>query len=251
MQDAGYGQYTDSVPFGVRANRGLAFAQPFGPWGYVGTAAAAQYGFTAGSAGPGIGGPPPTTASIPAGAQTAGGKCANIVLNFNDAMFATSLAGIETMNNDISTDVIQDPAFKNATTAWSACMARNGYHSPDADTFAMDELDALGLRVVAGASPSPSGPTAAQNSAQIAMAVTDANCTQSTDLAGIYFAVQASYEQQFVNANQQALNAAVRQYKAAYARELRKLPVLLRTASATLELPGRPGRRGEPKPAHS
>ena len=46
--------------------------------------------------------------------------------------------------------------------------------------------------------------------AQIAVAVTDANCTQSTDLAGIYFAVQASYEQQLVNANQQALAAAVR-----------------------------------------
>ena len=29
------------------------------------------------------------------------------------------------------------------------------------------------------------------------------------DLAGIYFAVQASYEQQLVNANQQALGAAV------------------------------------------
>ena len=36
--------------------------------------------------------------------------------------------------------------------------------------------------------------------------VTDADCTDSTDLAGIYFAVQASYEQQIVNANQQALS---------------------------------------------
>ena len=40
--------------------------------------------------------------------------------------------------------------------------------------------------------------SAAANQAQIAAAVTDANCTQSTDLAGIYFAVQASYEQQLV-----------------------------------------------------
>jgi hypothetical protein len=68
--------------------------------------------------------------------------------------------------------------------------------------------------------------------AQLAAAVSDANCTQSTDLAGIYFAVQASYEQQLVNANQQALTAAVRQYKAAYAKELSKLPALLRTTSA-------------------
>ena len=38
MDDAGYGQYADSTPFPVRANRGLAFAQPYGPWGYIGTA---------------------------------------------------------------------------------------------------------------------------------------------------------------------------------------------------------------------
>jgi hypothetical protein len=43
--------------------------------------------------------------------------------------------------------------------------------------------------------------------------VTDADCTLTSDLGGIYFAVQASYEQQFVSANQQALNVAVRDYK--------------------------------------
>jgi hypothetical protein len=66
--------------------------------------------------------------------------------------------------------------------------------------------------------------------------VADADCTQATDLAGIYFGVQASYEQQLVDANQQALNAEVRQYKAAFAKELSKLPALLRTTSATLKL---------------
>jgi hypothetical protein len=90
--------------------------------------------------------------------------------------------------------------------------------------------------------------------------VADADCTQSADLAGIYFAVQDSYEQQVVDANQQALNAAVRQYKAAYAGELSKLPALLRTTSATPELPQwavRPGGRGHvggstgPSPARS
>ena len=35
---------------------------------------------------------------------------------------------------------------------------------------------------------------AAANQAQIATAVNDAGCTDSVDLAGIYFAVQASYE---------------------------------------------------------
>jgi hypothetical protein len=74
--------------------------------------------------------------------------------------------------------------------------------------------------------------SASANRAQLATAVTDAGCTQSSDLAGIYFPVQASYERQLVTANQQALNAAVSQYRAAYAKELRKLPALLRTAKA-------------------
>ena len=72
--------------------------------------------------------------------------------------------------------------------------------------------------------------------------VTDADCTDSTDLAGIYFAVQASYEQQIVNANQQALSTAVQQYRAAYAKEVNKLPGLLKTASAQ-PFPGAPAGR--------
>lgn len=247
MNDAGYGQYADSAPFAVRENRGLGFAQPFGPWGYLPVSLAEQYGFNPPGFGPGGGnGLPPNPDSLPAGAQAAAGKCLNILMNFNNAMFAGALSGIETMNNDISTDVVQDPGFKSATAAWSACMARNGYTTSDADNFALNELNALGLRAIGPGGPTQ--PTAAQNDAQIAMAVTDAKCTTSTDLAGIYFAVQDSYEQQFVTTNQQALNAAVRQYKAAYAKELSKLPALLRTASAKPNLPGprRPGEPGRP-----
>ncbi len=51
--------------------------------------------------------------------------------------------------------------------------------------------------------------TAPAERSQIAVAVTDAGCTQSADLSGIYFAVQASYERQLVTANQQALSDAV------------------------------------------
>jgi hypothetical protein len=256
MNDAGYGQYAHSTPYPVRANRGMAFAQAYGPWGYIGIADAVQYGFTVATASDSLGGPSGPPASLPAAAQAAAGKCANIVAEFNDAQFATSMAGIETMNDVISTDVIQDPDFKNAMKDWSACMARNGYTSSDADTLANQELTALGLR--GPATPgSGSGPTAAQNRAQIATAVTDADCTLTSDLAGIYFAVQASYEQQVIDANQQALNVAVREYKANYARELSRLPALLRTTSATLELPqgpvrpGGPGRKGAPGPAPS
>jgi hypothetical protein len=243
MNDAGYGQYADSAPYPVRMNAGLTIALPFGPWGYIGTALAALYGFNADLPGGLTPGPDPSSASafagLPASAQAAAGKCVNILMDFNNAQFATSMAGIESMNDAIGYDVFSDPNLKNAIKAWSACMARNGYTTPDAKTLAIQELRELPL----GPSPtSASGLTAAQIKAQIAMAVADADCTQATDLAGIFFAIQASYEQQLVDANQQALNAAVREYKANYARELNKLPALLRTTSATIS-PTAPRRR--------
>jgi hypothetical protein len=252
MDDAGYTEYAASAPFFARANRGLAFPGPYGPWGYIGTSVATQEGFEVPAADPASGGSPAATTSMPAAAQAAAGKCANIIAEFNDAQFVTSLAGIETMNNDISNDVVEDPGFTRATTAWTACMARNGYTSAHPDSLANQELVDLGLKPGPGSSSGPapgSSPTATQNRAQIAVAVTDADCTQSTDLAGIYFAIQASYEQQFVTANQQALNVAVRQFKAAYAKELSRLPALLRTTSATPNLPhgpGKPGGSGRP-----
>ena len=244
MEDAGYGQYAASAPFNVRANRGIGFPQPYGPWGYIGLALAEQYGFNPpDNAGPEEGGPPSATAaSMPAGAQAAAGKCINVVQDFNNAQFATSTAGIETMNDDISDDVINDPDLTKAQHAWTSCMARNGYDGVQANTiWRQYVIGLLGPGTVPGSSPSP---TSAQNKAQIAAAVTDAGCTLSTDLGGIYFAIQASYEKQFVTANQQALNAAVREFKANYARELRKLPALLRTTSATPNLLG-------PKPSRS
>jgi hypothetical protein len=247
MNNAGYGQYAADAPYPARTNRGLGFPQPYGPWGYVGTALAAEQGFLDGTGpSPGPGAPGSPFGSLPAAAQAAAGKCFNILANFNNAQFAHSMAIIETLNNYISTDVIQDGEFKKATRDWSACMARNGFSSPDPSSFWQQALTALGQRPDPGQNPSgpPGAPTAAQNKTQVAMAVSDANCTLSSDLAGIYFAVQARYEQQFVGANQQALDAAVRQYKAAFAHALKTMPALLRTTSAT------PNRPGPPPPGH-
>jgi hypothetical protein len=130
-------------------------------------------------------------------------------------------------------------------------MAKEGYSTPAANALAQAEGTAIDAK---GPGTGSSGLTGAQNKAQIATAVADADCTQAADLAGVYFAVQGSYEQQIVDANTQALAAAVREYKTSYARELSELPTLLRTASATLELPGRAGgpevARG-PSPARS
>jgi hypothetical protein len=262
MNDAGYGQYAADAPYPARTNHGLGFPQAFGPWGYVGTALAAQEGFLAGSGPtpvpPAPGGP---FSSLPTAAQAAAGKCFNILENFNNAQFAHSMSIIETLNNYISTDVIQDGEFKAAMRRWSACMAKQGFHSSDADTFSQQAQIMLGQRLAPGQNPNgpPGQPTAAQNQTQIAMAVADANCTLSSDLSGVYFAVQADYEKQFVSANQQALDAGIREYKAAFAKALKTMPTLLQTTSATPNLlgPARPGHQGghrgtaKPSPSHS
>jgi hypothetical protein len=259
MEDAGYGQYASEVGYPIRANRGLGFPQAWGPWGYVGTALAAEEGFMAPEGGPtGVGGGVPG-GTLPSGAQAAAGKCFNILENFNNATLAHYLSIVETLNNYIGADVVNDGELHAAMRRWSACMAKQGFHSADADAFAQQAQIALGQRPAPGQNPtvSPGQPTAAQNHTQIAMAVADANCTLSSDLSGVYFAVQASYEKQFVSANQQALNAGIREYKAAFAHTLKTMSSLLQTTSATPNLPGPPpghhGKHGaaKPSPSHS
>ena len=271
MNDAGYGQYASQALYSVRTNSGFTFALPYGWHGYIGTALAAQQGFLAGTplapggggaaGGPGQPGAP--FAGMPAGAQAAAGKCLNILENFNDAQFAHSMAIIETLNNDIGNAEVADGSIKKAMANWSACMAKDGYSTSNANTFSQQALVTLGLRPPPGKNPGlltpPGQPTAAQNKAQIAMAVSDADCTMTSDLAGIYFAVQANYEQQFVTANEQALSAGVREYKAAFAHALKTMPALFQAASATPNLPGPPppGHHGrhnstaKPSPSHS
>jgi hypothetical protein len=196
------------------------------PLGYIGISLAEQYGFNAPQTdGPDENEGPPSS------------------------QFATSTAIIETLNNDISDDVILDPDLIRAQHNWSACMARNGYDSAQPDSIWHQYLRPSGNQPAGGPGPggganSPASlptPSPAQNQAQIAAAVTDTNCTLSTDLGGIYFAIQTSYEQQFVTANQQALNASVHEYKANFAKELSQLPALLHATSATL--PTAPGNR--------
>jgi hypothetical protein len=239
MSTAGY-PGSSALAIGVPIDAaGLAFSQPWGAWGYLGLATAEQWGFLhpAGSAlsSLGIDIPPATNPpTYPAAEQTAIGKCQTITQDFGNEVNNGPLAGIQSITNTLYNDIQDNAAITNATKAWSACMARNGYTYPDPQTGFKDEM-----RSIFGGGPGDihvniggSSVSATQNQAQLAMAVTDANCTQSTDLAGIYFAVQASYEQQIVNANQQALSAAVQQFRADYRQEVRKLPQLLKTAKA-------------------
>ena len=235
MSIAGYPNSTN-LPIGINIGpANLAFSQPWGAWGYLGAAEAQQYGFRvpAGSAlsALGIDLPVPGNAnppSLPAAEQAAAQKCFTIGQKFFDASQNGALAGIQTLSSDILNDVSQDPAVKKATAVWAACMAKNGYSQPQ-NLFFQE------LHTMYGNSHqiNPAEPiSTAANQAQLAAAVTDATCTRSADLAGIYFAVQASYEQQLVNANQQALTSAVQRYRTAYHKELSQLPALLRPAKA-------------------
>lgn len=248
MSAAGYPGASADTSFAVPvSDAGLAFGQSWGRWGYLGLGEAEQYGFLAplGSALSSLGigfAPPANQGSLPAAEQTAMGKCGSIFDDFTAEVNNGPLAGIQAMINDVSNDMQRNARVKSATKAWSACMARNGYSYPDPFTAFRNELRSIyggsgGKVKIGGTTLTP-----AQNQAQIAMAVSDANCTQSADLAGIYFAVQASYEQQIVDANQQALTTAVQQYRADYQKELSELPSLLKTAKV-LPFP-KPNARG-------
>jgi hypothetical protein len=248
MTAAGYPGAASSVPQIINLGGRLSFSLPYGPWGYLGAADAQQYGFRI---------PPgfirstlgigaavlPNPASLSPAEQAAAGKCITILQELSKAMEAGPLAGIGTLGNDISTDVLNDPAVKAATRAWSACITKNGYSAGQPLALVSQERQAM-----YGNGPVNLGApvSAAANQAQLAAAVTDAGCTQSSDLAGIYFAVQASYEQQLVTANQQALTAAVSGFRATYAKDLSKLAALLRTAKAQpFRQAKRPAGRGK------
>jgi hypothetical protein len=232
LTDEGFPDAVGGIGFFI-AGGPLAGRLPWGPWGYLGAAQAAQDGFSfqaalgSGVINRAVGQGPPSAAE-----QKAMQKCDPIDSKFVENESRGPLAGIQSLTNNIQTDLQHDPSVRAASKAWSACMAQNGYNITDPQT-AVDKAfgtsgAARGVFIIGGTQ------NKAQQEAQIALAVTDADCTASTDLAGIYFAVQASYEQQLVNANSQALNAAVQEYRTDYQKELSQLPKALGTTKASL-----------------
>ena len=219
MTDAGYPNANDAFEE-IRPGDTLTGTTAFGAFGYVGATEAAQYGFMPG----GLGGPGSGPSDLSAAAQAASNKCFTIWRNFFGTQLTSSLAAVQTLGQTIRSEEFKDPSIAKATKAWSVCMAADGY-----DYGTPNELLNSAMNVLRTASTL----TAAQKAAQIAEAEADAACTQSTDLAGIYFAVQAGYEQQIVDANQPQLAKAVQPYRAAYQKELSKLPTLLTTTPTT------------------
>jgi len=235
---AGYPGAQNMTGVSIRVSTaGLGFGQDWGPWGYLGAVDAQQSGFlpTPGKAldelGLGSDRPQsPSNASIPTAERNALEKCGTIKFNFLNDMFNGPLAGINAIAQAISTDMTNNPSVKAATKAWAACMASNGYDYATPEAAGKAQIAAISGGTNSLSPNEPISP--AVRSAQIAAAVTDARCTSSTDLAGIYFAVEASYDQQVVSANQTALNTGVQQFRSAYAKEISELPHLLATTKA-------------------
>jgi hypothetical protein len=219
LTDAGYPTANDDFQEGHVGDT-LTPSTLFGAFGYVGATEAAQYGFMPG--GPGLAGT--GSSELSAAAQAASDRCFTIWRNFLGTQLTSSLAAVQTLGQIIRSEDFKDPSIAKATKAWAACMAADGY-----DYGTPNELVNTVMNVLRAASTL----TGAQQAAQIAQAGADAACTQSTDLAGIYFAVQAGYEQQIVDANQPQLTKAVQQYRAAYQKELARLPTLLTTTPTT------------------
>jgi hypothetical protein len=232
MTDAGYPDAAFGLGLRETVGDTLTGATDFGAFGYVGASAAAQNGF-----GPGSGARLSAPSNLSAAAQAATDKCGTILENFTGNQANSALAGIQALGQTIRSEEFKDPSIAKATKAWSTCMAADGYDygTPTEllnSAMNVNRASSVTTQTATGTITAPSL-TAAQQAAQIAQAEADAACTQSTDLAGIYFAVQASYEQQIADANQPELTKAVQQYRAAYRKELSKLPTLLTTTPTT------------------
>ncbi len=222
MSAAGYPAYGGNLPGqSVRVGDGVVGTSPFGPYGYVGgpTGPAAR-GFNP-ALGQGVHSSTPV-GQLPADEQTAALICAHIIGDFRDTQEQGSLAIVDSLSTTIGSDVQQDPQVIAATAAWSQCMAADGYQLADPDAAIHG-----GLRPVQG--PAGTGTPAPPDPAAVALAQADARCTDRSDLDGIYFAVQAEYEQQVVAANRQQLVSAAQRYRVAYQQELAQMPQLLTT----------------------
>lgn len=85
-----------------------------------------------------------------------------------------------------------DGRVRAATKVWANCMKDQGFGTA---------ADPAALATQPGSrSPNPS-------STEIATAIADATCTRSSNLSGTYFAVEAGYQNELIQKNQQALTA--------------------------------------------
>ncbi|WEO93433.1 hypothetical protein A6P39_005025 [Streptomyces sp. FXJ1.172] len=96
---------------------------------------------------------------------------------------------------------LHDSRMRKAVATWSACMAQGGLRYTDPLSAQNDAR--WGRR--------PSSSAASEEEKRVAYA--DSRCQQKINLVGLYKALEASYEQQYINANKQNLDLSLRIFR--------------------------------------
>ncbi|WP_406202494.1 hypothetical protein OH807_24325 [Kitasatospora sp. NBC_01560] len=187
MRRAGYTAFSGD---GLQAARAPdnATALPAGAWGYLGAEAAGVQGFH----------PPQRSLPRPTGPAAGSGEAYDTTRVDCDRQAAERIGappgpGTELVGrlfNESLAAAGRDHRVIAATGQWSACMAAAGFAAADPAT--------LPDRFRAAPAVTPT---------ELATARADADCTGRSNLAGIWFAVLAGYQQQQIDRNAQALTA--------------------------------------------
>ena len=219
MTKAGYGNVIENQQLALSGGSDQPAPQPMDVWGFIGMQTAAATGFAYTGTQSGIAtGPLVDTASPESGVFT---NCEN-----ENGPFDAALTSIGNLTQNLYTtaqnDTAKDPDVVRATQDWASCMSRNGFDFANPQQLNEYEQQNAMMMLM----PAPGGTTealantqSAQYKAQLAAAVSDVTCTESSDLAGIYFAVLDDYQQQEVTANQDQLYTAVQDIDTAYQQE--------------------------------
>ncbi|MDX3224164.1 hypothetical protein [Streptomyces sp. ME19-01-6] len=139
------------------------------------------------------------------GASPGGGKngipkggCMGEARRKLDADFTNTMA--DRLNKESFDKTLQDPAVKAVEKRWSACMKDKGY-------TAGDPYDVTDVNKPAA------GPTPSKK--EIAVALADIDCKDSTGLVGKMFAVETQIQRGLIEDNQLALNSERKKISAA------------------------------------
>ncbi|MFI6849732.1 hypothetical protein OG535_23510 [Kitasatospora sp. NBC_00085] len=165
-----------------------ATALPAGAWGYLGTAVAGVQGFH----------PPKRPLPRQAGTAAGSGEAYDSARVDCDRQAAERIGspsgpGTELVGRLFDESIAatgRETRVVAATKEWSACMATAGFRT--------DDPAVLPDRFRATPEATPT---------ELATARADADCTGRTNLAGIWFAVLAGYQQQQIDRNAEALTA--------------------------------------------
>lgn len=187
MHRAGFSAFTGD---GLQAAQppDNATALPAGPWGYLGTQAAATLGFH----------PPKRTAPRPDPAPAGAGEAYDGARVDCDRQAAERIGSppaagsrlVDRLFDESTKATAKDARVVAATGRWTACMTAAGFAATTPEELSHQ------YRTTPEATP-----------AELAAARADADCTARSELAGLWFAVLAGYQRQLIDRNAQALTA--------------------------------------------